>query len=62
MENNGMLVIRLDAELKERLSAAASLEGVSMSEMVRRLIAQAPIIGRVVVDGRVVWRNDKERE
>ena len=59
MENNGMLVIRLDAELKERLAAAASFEGVSMSEMVRRLIAQVPVVG-LVKDDRVVWNKERE--
>ena len=60
MENNGMLVIRLDAELKERLAAAASFEGVSMSEMVRRLIAQVPVVG--YVDGGLIHMTDAGRE
>lgn len=53
MEQNNMLVIRLEDELKDRLQAAASFEGVSMSEMVRRLIAQVPVIG-YIKDGKVI--------
>lgn len=59
MEQNNMLVIRLEDELKDRLQAAAGLEGVSMSEMVRRLIAQIPVIG-YIKDGKVIRKDDEK--
>ena len=59
MKKEERLLIAIDAELKERLAAAASLEGVSMSEMVRRLIAQVPVVG-LVKDDRVVWNKERE--
>ena len=59
MKKEERLLIAIDAELKERLAAAASLEGVSMSEMVRRLIAQVPVVG-LVKDDRVVWNKESE--
>ncbi len=59
MEQNDMLVIRLEDELKDRLQAAASFEGVSMSEMVRRLIAQIPVIG-YIKDGKVIRKDDEK--
>ena len=59
MEQNDMLVIRLEDELKDRLQAAASLEGVSMSEMVRRLISQVPVIG-YIKDGKVIRKDDEK--
>lgn len=42
--------VRVEPELKERLAAAASFEGISMSEMVRRLIANVPLTGMIVGD------------
>jgi len=54
-----MLVIRLEDELKDRLQAAASYEGVSMSEMVRRLISQVPVIG-YIKDGKVIRKDDEK--
>lgn len=59
MEQNNMLVIRLEDELKSRLQAAASFEGVTMSEMVRRLIAQVPVIG-YIKDGKVIRKDDEK--
>ena len=59
MKKEERLLIAIDAELKERLAAAASFEGVSMSEMVRRLIAQVPVVG-LVKDDRVVWNKERE--
>lgn len=58
MEQNNMLVIRLEDELKDRLQAAASFEGVSMSEMVRRLIANVPLTG-VIVNGKVNFNKEE---
>ena len=60
MKKDERLLIAIDAELKSRLAAAASLEGVSMSEMVRRLIAQVPVVG--YVDGGLIHMTDAGRE
>lgn len=53
--------IRVEPELKARLAAAASFEGVTISEMIRRLIRSTPVIGRVEGE-RVIWGDDTERE
>ena len=59
MTKDERLLIAIDAELKDRLQAAASIEGVSMSEMVRRLIAQIPVIG-YIKDGKVIRKDDEK--
>ncbi len=59
MTKDERLLIAIDAELKDRLQAAASFEGVSMSEMVRRLIAQIPVIG-YIKDGKVIRKDDEK--
>lgn len=61
MNKDERLLIAIDKELKSRLRAAAEYDGVTMSEMIRRLIAQIPVIGRID-DERVIWGNDSERE
>ena len=60
MTKDERLLIAIDAELKDRLQAAASFEGVSMSEMVRRLIAQVPVVG--YVDGELIHMADAGKE
>ena len=57
MTKDERLLIAIEDELKDRLQAAASLEGVSMSEMVRRLIAQIPVIG-YIKDGKVIRKDE----
>lgn len=37
----------LDENLKSRIEAAAEFEGVSMNEIVRRLIKSIPVIGYI---------------
>ena len=59
MTKDERLLIAIDAKLKDRLQAAASFEGVSMSEMVRRLIAQIPVIG-YIKDGKVIRKDDEK--
>ena len=51
--------VRVEPELKERLAAAADSEGVSMSEMVRRLISQVQVIG-YIKDGKVIRKDDEK--
>ena len=41
------VIVRMDQELKDRLEAYASVEGVGLSEAVRRLVAQIPVIGKI---------------
>ena len=60
MAQSEILIMRLDAELKQRLQDAAEFEHVSMSEIVRRLIDELPRLG-VIKDGLVEWYdNNKE--
>lgn len=61
MKKNQTVILRLEPELRERLERMAAFEGVTMSEMVRRLIKRVPVIGRVE-DERVIWSNDTKRE
>ena len=61
MKKNQTVILRLEPELRERLERMAAFEGVTMSEMVRRLIKRVPIIGRIE-DERVIWGNDTKRE
>ncbi len=49
--------VRVEPELKARLAAAADFEGVSMSEIVRRLIKSIPVIG-VIRDGKVELKEE----
>lgn len=49
--------VRVEPELKARLIAAASFEGVSVSEMVRRLIASVPVLG-TIKDGKVIFKEE----
>jgi len=48
----------MEPEMKARLQAAADLEGVTISEMVRRLIASIPMSGAIVGDGKVIWKEE----
>jgi len=50
--------VRMEPEMKARLQAAADLEGVTISEMVRRLIASIPMSGAIVGDGKVIWKEE----
>jgi len=59
MKRSEILIMRLDAELKQRLQDAAELEQVSMSEIVRRLIDKLPRLG-VIKDGLVEWYSKEE--
>ena len=45
------VIVRMDQELKDRLEAYASVEGVGLSEAVRRLVAQIPVIGKIPSSG-----------
>ena len=51
--------VRVEPELKEWLAAAADFEGVTMSEMVRRLISQVHVIG-YIKDGKVIRKDDEK--
>ncbi len=46
------LLVWMNENDKTRLRLAAAFEGVSMSEFVRRMIKQVPIIGKIE-DGKV---------
>ena len=59
MAQSEILIMRLDAELKQRLQDAAEFEQVSMSEIVRRLIDKLPRLG-VIKDGLVEWYSKEE--
>lgn len=59
MAQSEILIMRLDAELKQRLQDAAELEQVSMSEIVRRLIDELPRLG-VIKNGLVEWYGKQE--
>ena len=61
MKKNQTVILRLEPELRERLERMAAFEGVTMSEMVRRLIKRVPIIGRIE-DERVIWSNNEKPE
>lgn len=61
MKKNQTVILRLEPELRERLERMAAFEGVTISEMVRRLIKQVPIVGRIE-DERVIWGDDTKRE
>jgi predicted DNA-binding protein len=61
MKKNQTVILRLEPELRERLERMAAFEGVTISEMVRRMIKQVPVIGRIE-DERVIWGNDTKRE
>lgn len=37
----------IDQDEKQRLRLAAAVEGVSMSELIRRMIRQIPVVGKV---------------
>ena len=54
------VIVRMDQELKDRLEAYASVEGVGLSEAVRRLVAQIPVIGKIPSSGTKMYdRLDK---
>lgn len=62
MNKSEILIMRLDAELKQRLQDAAEIEKVSMSEIVRRLIVKLPRLG-IIKDNLVEWYgNDTKLE
>lgn len=61
MKKTAQVVIRLDPELRERLERMAEFEGVSMGEMVRRLIKMVPVIGSIENE-RVIWSNNEKPE
>jgi len=52
-DKSQMIVVRMDQELKDRLEAYASVEGVGLSEAVRRLVAQIPVIGKIPSPGKI---------
>ena len=52
-DKSQMIVVRMDQELKDRLEAYASVEGVGLSEAVRRLVAQIPVIGKIPSSGKI---------
>ena len=51
MAKTETVIVRMDQELKDRLEAYASVEGVGLSEAVRRLVAQIPVIGKIPSSG-----------
>lgn len=51
-KNKTTVMVWMDESEKTRLRLAAAFEGVSMSEFVRRMIKQVPIIGKIE-DGKV---------
>ena len=51
MSKTETVIVRMDQELKDRLEAYASVEGVGLSEAVRRLVAQIPVIGKIPSSG-----------
>lgn len=61
MKKNQTVILRLEPELRERLERMAAFEGVTMSEMVRRLIKMVPVIGSIE-NGRVIWSNNEKPE
>ena len=61
MKKNQTVILRLEPELRERLERMAAFEGVTMSEMVRRLIKMVPVIGSIE-SGRVIWSNNEKPE
>lgn len=60
-ENKSIIVgLRMDEDMKQRLQDAADIEGVTISEIMRRLIDKLPRLG-VIKDGLVNWYdNNKE--
>jgi len=56
MDKSEVLIMRIEEQMKSKLQAAADLEGITMSEMVRRLIASIPLSGAIVGDGKVIWK------
>ena len=60
MSKTQTVIVRMDQELKDRLEAYASVEGVGLSEAVRRLVAQIPVIGKIPSSGTEMYdRLDK---
>jgi len=60
MAKTQTVIVRMDQELKDRLEAYASVEGVGLSEAVRRLVAQIPVIGKIPSSGTAMYdRIDK---
>ena len=53
MAKTETVIVRMDQELKDRLEAYASVEGVGLSEAVRRLVAQIPVIGKIPSPGKI---------
>ncbi len=45
--------VRMEPELKALLDTAAEYEGITVSEVIRRLIASIPVIGKIK-DGQIV--------
>lgn len=56
-EKETTVMVWMDESEKTRLRLAAAFEGVSMSEMVRRMIRQVPIIGKIE-DGKVILNGE----
>lgn len=52
-----VLIMRIDPKLKATLSAAAKDNGLSMSEVVRRLITSIPVDGKIEGE-RVIWKEE----
>jgi hypothetical protein len=48
-------ILYVDPETHKRIKWAATFEGVTMQEMMRRIAAQVPVIGKIE-DGRVILK------
>ena len=53
-----VLILRIDDDLKARLQSTAKLQEVSMSEVVRRLIASLPLAG-TISDWKIEWKGER---
>lgn len=60
MSKSETIIVRVTDEMRKALQDAADIEGVTISEIMRRLIDKLPRLG-VIKDGLVNWYdNNKE--
>ena len=52
MEKSKTIILRMEPELRKRLEEEAAANGISLSEQVRRILAQVDTVG-TIKDGKV---------
>ena len=56
MKNSKTIILRMEPELRKRLEDEAARNGISLSEQVRRILAQVDTVG-TIKDGLVITEN-----